>query len=82
MDRTRDQFLTDSRLAEEEYGQVGFGHLLHAMEYVAQRIAIADDLIELGMPFSDPMADGPAIQAANQRALAAGASDSARACSQ
>lgn len=32
------------------------------------------DVIELGMPFSDPMADGPAIQAANQRALAAGAS--------
>ncbi len=30
------------------------------------------DVIELGMPFSDPMADGPAIQLANQRALAAG----------
>ena len=30
------------------------------------------DLIELGMPFSDPMADGPIIQAASQRALANG----------
>ncbi len=30
------------------------------------------DLIELGMPFTDPMADGPAIQAANLRALRAG----------
>jgi len=30
------------------------------------------DLIELGMPFSDPMADGPAIQAAGLRALKAG----------
>lgn len=30
------------------------------------------DVIELGMPFTDPMADGPAIQAANLRALAAG----------
>lgn len=30
------------------------------------------DLIELGMPFSDPMADGPAIQRAGERALAAG----------
>ncbi|MFT8736733.1 MAG: tryptophan synthase subunit alpha [Zymomonas mobilis] len=29
------------------------------------------DIIELGMPFSDPMADGPAIQKANLRALAA-----------
>ena len=30
------------------------------------------DVIELGMPFSDPMADGPAIQAASLRALKAG----------
>ncbi len=30
------------------------------------------DVIELGMPFSDPMADGPAIQAAGKRALDAG----------
>lgn len=30
------------------------------------------DIIELGMPFSDPMADGPTIQAANNRALANG----------
>jgi tryptophan synthase alpha chain len=30
------------------------------------------DIIELGMPFSDPMADGPAIQAANLRALQSG----------
>ena len=30
------------------------------------------DIIELGFPFSDPVADGPTIQAAGQRALAAG----------
>jgi tryptophan synthase alpha chain len=30
------------------------------------------DLIELGIPFSDPTAEGPVIQAANQRALATG----------
>ncbi|MBS7457611.1 tryptophan synthase subunit alpha [Coralloluteibacterium stylophorae] len=30
------------------------------------------DVIELGMPFSDPMADGPAIQRASERALARG----------
>ena len=30
------------------------------------------DVIELGMPFTDPMADGPAIQAANIRSLLAG----------
>ncbi len=34
--------------------------------------AAGADLIEIGMPFSDPMADGPAIQAGNLRALGAG----------
>ena len=38
------------------------------------------DLVELGVPFSDPLADGPVIQSAGTRALAAGAkaSDSER----
>src|SRR6202012_3962218 len=30
------------------------------------------DIIEIGFPFSDPLADGPAIQRAGERALAAG----------
>ena len=30
------------------------------------------DILELGLPFSDPIADGPTIQAASVRALAAG----------
>jgi tryptophan synthase alpha chain len=34
--------------------------------------AAGADVIELGMPFTDPMADGPAIQASSLRALAAG----------
>lgn len=38
-----------------------------------QRLPAAGaDIIEVGMPFSDPMADGPSIQAASQRALASG----------
>src|SRR6267143_1504585 len=36
--------------------------------------AAGADLVEIGMPFSDPMADGPSIQAAGQRALKAGTS--------
>jgi tryptophan synthase alpha chain len=34
--------------------------------------AAGADMIEIGMPFSDPMADGPSVQAAGQRALKAG----------
>ncbi len=34
--------------------------------------AAGADLIEIGMPFTDPMADGPIVQAAGKRALAAG----------
>ncbi len=39
---------------------------------VAGLPAAGADIIELGMPFTDPMADGPAIQASSARALAAG----------
>jgi tryptophan synthase alpha chain len=42
-------------------------------ELLAGMPAAGADLIEIGMPFTDPMADGPIIQAAGQRALAAGA---------
>ena len=35
-------------------------------------VAGGADVIELGMPFTDPMADGPAIQQANLRSLGAG----------
>lgn len=40
--------------------------LLHAM------VAAGADLLELGIPFSDPMADGPVIQRSSERALANG----------
>ena len=39
---------------------------MHAM------VAAGADILELGVPFSDPMADGPVIQRAGERALAAG----------
>lgn len=43
-----------------------------ASQILATLPAAGADIIELGMPFSDPMADGPAIQMASQRALHAG----------
>ncbi len=42
--------------------------LMHAM------VSAGADLIELGVPFSDPMADGPVIQRASERALERGVS--------
>lgn len=45
-----------------------------ALEIVRALPGAGADIIELGMPFSDPMADGPAIQKAGLRALKAGES--------
>src|SRR5215213_3431261 len=42
--------------------------LMHAL------VAGGADIIELGVPFSDPMADGPVIQRSSERALKAGVS--------
>ena len=44
-----------------------------ALEILRGLPAAGADIIELGIPFSDPMAEGPPIQRAAQRALAAGA---------
>lgn len=44
-----------------------------AFEILRRLPAAGADIIELGMPFSDPMADGPIVEAAGHRALRAGA---------
>jgi tryptophan synthase alpha chain len=44
-----------------------------SVDIVCAAAVAGADVIELGMPYSDPSADGPAIQAAMTRALAAGA---------
>jgi tryptophan synthase alpha chain len=43
-----------------------------SLDDVRTALACGVDLLELGVPFSDPTADGPVIQAAGQRALASG----------
>jgi tryptophan synthase alpha chain len=43
-----------------------------ALEIISALPSAGADVIEIGMPFSDPMADGPAVQAAGLRALKAG----------
>ena len=44
----------------------------HSLEIIKGLPAAGADIIEIGMPFTDPMADGPSIQAAGLRALKAG----------
>ncbi len=46
--------------------------LERTVDLIATLTTAGADLIELGIPFSDPMADGPTIQAASERALAGG----------
>lgn len=63
-----------------EYGQgayvpfitLGDPNLAQTEAIIDALIAGGADALELGLPFSDPVADGPVIQAANIRALAAG----------
>jgi len=43
-----------------------------SLEYLVAAAGAGADVLEVGVPFSDPMADGPAIQRASERALAAG----------
>lgn len=50
-------------------GDGGAEHTLMTLQALANNGA---DIIELGMPFSDPMADGPVIQKACERSIAAG----------
>ncbi len=69
---TFDRLRNEGRKALIPYVTAGFPYaditpdLMHAM------VAAGADVIELGVPFSDPMADGPVIQKAGEKALALG----------
>jgi tryptophan synthase alpha chain len=56
------------------YIMAGDPSLDASLELMHQLVGAGADIIELGVPFSDPMADGPVNQLAAERALAAGAS--------
>lgn len=51
---------------------VGYPSLAASMDIVDAMVEAGVDLMELQIPFSEPMADGPVIMAANQRALGHG----------
>jgi tryptophan synthase alpha chain len=54
------------------YLMAGDPHADGSAEIMRAMAAAGADLIELGIPFSDPMADGPVVQQAGERALARG----------
>ncbi len=62
----------EGRKAFVAYVMAGDPDEATALEVVKGLPGAGVDIIELGIPFTDPMADGPAIQAAGQRALGAG----------
>ncbi|PCH46884.1 MAG: tryptophan synthase subunit alpha [Hyphomicrobiales bacterium] len=62
----------ENRPAFVTYFMAGDPDLESSLELMKGLPAAGADVIELGMPFSDPMADGPAIQAAGLRSLKGG----------
>jgi len=62
------------RAALMPYLMAGFPTLAESVRIGAACVGAGADLIELGVPYSDPLADGPVIHAAGSAALAAGAS--------
>jgi tryptophan synthase alpha chain len=69
--RIRAAFAEAGRPLFMPYVMGGFPDLAASASHV-RALAGHADLIELGIPFSDPLADGPTIQAAGQRALEGG----------
>lgn len=70
IDRRFAALKAEGRAAFVAYVMAGDPDAATALEIVKGLPAAGADLIELGFPFSDPMAEGPTIQRASQRALA------------
>jgi tryptophan synthase alpha chain len=56
------------------YFTAGYPHLDSTTKIIKSLADAGADMIEIGMPFSDPMADGPVIQRSNEKALLNGMS--------
>jgi tryptophan synthase alpha chain len=75
LERIADAFAgSGKRAAFMPYVMAGFPTLEESLRIGEACADAGADLIELGVPYSDPLADGPVIHAAGTRALAAGAS--------
>ena len=74
MSRIKELFRRKNRRILSVYCTAGFPRLDSTLEVLRALQAAGADLIELGMPYSDPLADGPVIQASSTRALENGMS--------
>ena len=72
LDETMNRLHSEGRTGVFPYVTMGFPSLVDTMRIVPALEAAGADVIELGVPYSDPLADGPTIQAASYRALEAG----------
>ncbi|WP_374693688.1 tryptophan synthase subunit alpha [Microbulbifer sp. TB1203] len=69
IDRRFAQLRAEGRKALVTYIVAGDGGLENTVPMMHQLVEAGSDLIELGVPFSDPMAEGPVIQKGHERAL-------------
>ena len=69
IDNTFERLKADNKAAFVSYIMGGDPNFDTALEIMKGLPAAGVDVIELGLPFTDPMADGPSIQLAGQRAL-------------
>lgn len=67
------QLAAQGRKALVPYIVAGDPNLASTVPLMHALVAAGADIIELGVPFSDPMSEGPVIQKAHERALASGA---------
>ncbi|MEO7310369.1 MAG: tryptophan synthase subunit alpha [Chitinophagaceae bacterium] len=72
MNRITALFEKKSRNVLNVYCTAGYPHLDSTIPVMQSLQAHGADLVELGMPYSDPLADGPVIQASGSRAIANG----------
>jgi len=72
IDATFERLRAAGRTALIPYVTAGDPSRAMTLPIMLQLVAAGADVIELGVPFSDPMADGPVIQRASERALAQG----------
>src|SRR6266851_4794452 len=73
-DKSKSRIHFDKKPGLVVYVTCGDPDLATTKAIVLAAIRAGADVIELGVPFSDPVADGPVIQRASERALAKGTS--------